>query len=470
MTTDVKNTVLAERAEAEELLVVGVAMFTRPLPGVTPSMLQRPSLRAVLKTYLDNPGQVENTQSFRDELRKNGEHEGVTEAELARSMRAATDEAAVYGEREHYVRAAADNVKRRHERGIAQAAVDALLTAGAGPDKLADAYRRLAAVESMSQARPRTAGELLDEYLESRKPLEGKDAVGLKTPAMKALSHALCGWHGLVMLGAGPGVGKTSFATAAGLNAVEHDEDACLVFVSVELPTEDMVRRMVATLGGLWSRHSLLQTAEHQAADERGVQRYRRLQDRFAVIGSESVGRLGNTPAAESMEPLRLLVEAERRRLGKKRSFVVLDNMQALDVVDPDGEYFTVDLERDRYVMGGLMELRRRLGRYDPLVVISETNKGAWKAGGGMDALLGSGRLGYGGDCVMTMTRHRWEDEPDDGRPPAAGWALSERDMPPGSVPVELAVWKARDPAMGGGRFRYVMDPATLRFTELVTP
>ena len=70
MTTDVKNTVLAERAEAEELLVVGMAMFTRPLPGVTPSMLQRPSLRAVLKTYLDNPGQVENTQSFQDELRK----------------------------------------------------------------------------------------------------------------------------------------------------------------------------------------------------------------------------------------------------------------------------------------------------------------------------------------------------------------------------------------------------------------
>lgn len=459
-----------ELTEAEETLMAGMALFTRPVPGVVSAMLRRPSMRAILRTCLEHPGQVDNTESFREALRENGRSEGVTETELERAVRDATDAAAVYGEREHYVRRAADNVRRRHARGMAEETVRALHVAGAGADELADAYRRLAAADSMSDVRPRTAKELLDAYLESRKTLAGLDAVGLKTPAMPRLSEALCGWHGLVMLGSGPGVGKTAFTLAAGMNAVETNTDACLVFLSVELPTDDMTRRTVATLGGLWSRHSLLQTEGFAEDDRKGVERYRRLQDRFAFIGQDVIGRLGGTDARDSMEPLRHLVEAERRRMGKTRSFVVLDNMQALDVVGPDGKGFAVDLERDRYTMAGLMELRRRLSPYDPLVVISETSKGNWGKPAGMDSLLGTGRLGYGADTVATMTRLRWEADDSnerDERPLATQWDVDERERTAG-VPVEVNVWKARDPAHTG-RFRYVMDPKSLRFREVGT-
>ena len=459
-----------QQAEADELLVAGLALYLEPLPNVTPSMLARPSCRAILQTCLDRPGEVENTEVFQAALRQNAEAAGVTTEELARAVDQAVDMAATYRGRERFVRVTADNVRRRHARQTAEAAVEALHVAGADADKLAAAYARLAAVDAEADARPRTALELLDAYLEARKPLEGLDAVGLKTPDMPRLSEALCGWHGLVMLGAGPGVGKTSFTVAAGLSALEHQEDACWLFLSAEMPTMSMTARLVSTLGGLWSRHSWLQTPAYQAKDAAGIDRYRRLASRFSVIGNDVIGQLGGTVAKECMEPLRRLVEAERARMGKARCFVVLDNFQALDVVGADREPFAVDLERDRYAMTGLMELRRRLSPYDPLVVISETTKGKWGKPG-QDALLGTGRLGYGADVVATMTRFRWDepdaDEPEgDERPVVKRWGVSERDREHG-VPLEVNVWKARDPARTG-RFRYVMDPRSLRFTEVV--
>ena len=226
----------------------------------------------------------------------------------------------------------------------------------------------------------------------------------------------MCGLRGLMLLGAAPGVGKTQLTLQLGIDAM-HDPNVGLVYLSLEMSKQELGYRLLAVASGLTYRRLRLGDQGLPAGDglklnkadrERladGAEQLRSRATRLTLLGSEDIGSMaaGDGDPGAWHRPLVRMVEAAKRRMGTSRVLVVVDNLQAIAVEPPHGKPWASDMDRDRTVIEGLTRMQHELA--DPVMVVSEVTKGAFKDTDAMASILGTGRNTYRADAVMLLKR-----------------------------------------------------------------
>jgi len=328
-----------------------------------------------------------------------------------------------------------------------------------------DAMQAAQAAYRAAPTRRRTLADIIEANKQRRLASQGRDAIGIVTPTYPMLSDAFCGWRGLILLAAMPGIGKTTLATAAAFDAVRRNGDTCAVLVSFEMPTDTLVDRTIAQMAGIGQRTLRLgdrsvkvrtdgmllsdkQLANLYSAEER----LRKLSDRFDMVGKEDIGEMRSDGIRGCMAQVAQRVEQLKQSSGAERAFVVIDHFGAVPVSPPEGRTWPSDTERARYLLSGLVSLRDALGGDDPVVVIVQVRKSD-NDRPDLASVIGTADSGYAADAVVTF---RYATPVKEG---------DERPNPTDPVEVVAEVVKGRD-MMQRREIPFTLDPTTSRIRE----
>jgi replicative DNA helicase len=354
---------------------------------------------------------------------------------------------------EQRCREAHEDVVRRRRVSQAEAVLADVMRgypAKATADELSDAVN--AVIAARGPVVDHRAGDFLhtlEGALESLADTHKRGWLGLRVPSFRQLDEKLCGLRGLMLLGAGPGVGKTQLTVQLGTDVL-HDPEVALVYLTLEMSKRELGYRLLSMASGIGYRrlriggsffnpgmkydldyeetirareeerrkealrrqmgHLRLNDTELRKIND-GVELLRKWGTRIAMFGPEDIGALqaGGRDPSRWYAPLKTLIEDAKRRRGAARALVVVDNLQAVAVEPTNGKPWISDLDRDRVVIEGLTRLQHDLD--DPVLVVSEVTKGSFKGADAMGSILGTGRNTYRADAVMLLKRHS-KDEP----------------------------------------------------------
>jgi KaiC/GvpD/RAD55 family RecA-like ATPase len=245
----------------------------------------------------------------------------------------------------------------------------------------------------------------------------GKESIGIPTPALPELSDKLCGWRGLVFLSSKPGIGKTSLAFHAMLDAVQSDDSVAGVMLSYEMSREEMSKRLLCMISGLSFRDLSLgqgSAREKFARVSETLDEYKSALKKILFIDADMVPRFKTNPNGTLNDPfweINEKVTEFRLQTNTSRPFVIVDYMQALPVCTPEGHMdWRSDMDRDRYTIAGLNRMQEKLGTDNPVVVISEQRKDSYDKPGSMASILGTGRASYSADAIIVLDEVEEED------------------------------------------------------------
>jgi hypothetical protein len=329
----------------------------------------------------------------------------------------------------------------------------------------AEAIRATHAAHLAAPTRRRSLADIMRSNQERREGLQGRRAVGIETPLYPRLSDAFFGWRGVILLAAMPGIGKTTLATAAMLDAVAENADTCGVFVSFEMPTETLVDRTTAQFAGMSQRRltvgdpnqptvDRMRLADRELANLRNAEeRLRMLDGRVEFVGKQDIGALKDRRDGRGcLSRIEQLVVETKSRSRAARSFVVVDHFGCVPIENPDGGAWPSDTDRARHLLDGLVTLRDRLGKDDPIVVVAQLRKSDFRDPD-LASIMGTADSGYAADAVVAFS----EAAADEDAPPR---------KPDAKVEIEAKVVKGRD-MMRRIEVRMELDPTTSRIREL---
>lgn len=261
-----------------------------------------------------------------------------------------------------------------------------------------------------TEAMPTLSEELgeYEDYLVSNK---GSEFVGLPTTTFPRLDQATLGLRGLMLMVGGPNVGKTTLCVQLGMDIVANNPDACFLFLSLEMPRQAIMSRMLCCLSGLeWqtliagskAKHGDATAAKFTADEAEALSEARaKLRDlgkRVVILDEDNFAR---PMVSEVVAQLKALKE----RSGAPRAYILVDYLQVFAIPKADRESFgiTSDTEADRWRIGAMKRLRDQTG--DAVMVISEARKpeSGEKWARTMNDVLGSERNAYTPDIVFLL-------------------------------------------------------------------
>jgi len=228
-------------------------------------------------------------------------------------------------------------------------------------------------------------------------------AIGLSLAAMPRLEQATGGLRGLMLLAAAPNVGKTALGVQLGLAAVEADPDACFLFLSLEMPRQEIITRLTCNLARLdWARLMLNGEAGMSGEEREALAEARaRLNDlgrRIMILDAY------NSPEPTLEGALAHLNELKRSS-GARRALILVDYLQVFPLPREVRRDLGIvsDQDADRWRIGAMKELRDLAG--EAVLVISEVEKPAqgrrWAQS--LEDITGSARGIYTPDMVFLL-------------------------------------------------------------------
>ncbi len=269
---------------------------------------------------------------------------------------------------------------------------------------------------------PTVAAGLADYQCRTERT-RGRPIIGLRT-GLRILDERLCGIRGLILLGAAPGMGKTVFCCqiASGVcrHSVESGNDACVLFLSLDMNSDELLDRLHCCLALMdWKTYKLGSeslgrhpegphfTEGHQQQLAQAAQRIEEwgIGQRLSIRGRDEVGTLTAAKIAT-------LAAALKHQTGTHHCLIIVDYLQLLDV-DKDAAKQGSDLEADKYRIRVAQQVldasKDAAGQItDSLIAISEARKptasrGRTTWGSKVEDLMGSARLGYAADAVLLL-------------------------------------------------------------------
>lgn len=275
--------------------------------------------------------------------------------------------------------------------------------------------------QEANQPAPPKGPPSLDEELDAFEQqylarFRGREHIGLPQRTIPLLDDKSLGLRGFMLLAAPPSVGKTALGLQLGVDVVRANEDACFVFVSLEMSKHAMMARVVSRFSRLdWSILHFGSTRRPAAAGEALFSREElgqisEAKDVIRMFGSrmlflESKDFSAGVSASEILRHVRALQE----RTGTSRAFVLVDYLQVLPA-PPDKRS---EIEEDRWRIGEMLRLRDCLGGdNNALMVISEARKsrGGEDWGASLSDVMGTARATYSPDAVMLLQPASAED------------------------------------------------------------
>lgn len=255
----------------------------------------------------------------------------------------------------------------------------------------------------------------MSERIESHKAMlakcRGKKHLGLRVKKITEFNDKMLGLRKLILLAAGPNVGKTALTIQLGVEVLLEHPEACLVYVSLEMDKDEIIRRINLYLSGLDHDTYVLGSSQSEGID--GYQNFftpeelRKINE--ATKNLTDIGdRLQILDASHHINSETIIEYVERLKAETKstRVIVVIDYLQCWSL--PQDMRFTSDLEADKWRIGEMKKIRDAVNieHQNPVIVISEARKPsdsdeAW--GGDLSDIMGAAKNVYTPDAVLLL-------------------------------------------------------------------
>lgn len=340
--------------------------------------------------------------------------------------------------------------------------------------------KRASAIQLLDGKPARTAADEIAVFEERLQIYKGREIIGLRTGLDKLDAHTL-GLRGLIVLGAGPGVGKTTLALQMGLGICEKNDDAAFMMLSLEMDRWSMYTRLLCNLARLDWKTVVLGSEPFRAQTEGPwftEQDNKKLEDAKAMLSASGIGNrimiLDRELLGEQLTTDTVLgrLNEFKARTHCSRAFIALDYVQRIPV--PPTVVKHGELEADRYRVQVLQDLAEatKTGSNpvgDAVLAISETRKPSGKKwGGNLADLMGSARLPYAVDAALLYQPM----QPDEAG--QYDWSSVSNQFEEDSLsdvgvsPVRLELAKGRD-GMQRGEWAVAFHFRESRFTEIAS-
>jgi replicative DNA helicase len=255
--------------------------------------------------------------------------------------------------------------------------------------------------------RIKSHNELLNLY-------RGKKYLGLRVNTIKEFNEKLKGLRKLILLAAAPNVGKTALTVQLAQEVLSVEEDACLVYISLEMTSDEIFTRMNLCLSELDFDTFVLGKEQTENEDGRqplfsieelkkiegATKRIEKIGDRLQIIDSSTCPMINSDSVINYIERL-------KKQTNCSRTIVIIDYLQVWPI--PQGLRFSSDIEADKWRIGEIKKIRDAVNKsnQDPVIVISEarkpsSNDDAW--GADLSDVMGSARGTYTPDAVLLLS------------------------------------------------------------------
>jgi DNA primase len=234
----------------------------------------------------------------------------------------------------------------------------------------------------------------------------GLEYIGLPQKTIEALDQATLGLRGLMVMAAAPNVGKTALAVQLGTDVVVHNEDACFVFLSLEMSRWDILTRIKCRLAEMDWKTLVFGSSKKDPGFYRleQLESLRKAERKLLEIGDRILILDERNFPDPTVEKLVREVEAMKARTGTTRAFVLVDYLQVLPIPEQEARDIRTELDADKWRIGAMRDLRDYLGG-DAVMVISEARKPSGAAGerwgGALADIMGAARGAYTPDIVF---------------------------------------------------------------------
>lgn len=250
------------------------------------------------------------------------------------------------------------------------------------------------------------------EYLDLQKIFlkkhRGKDLIGLRTSKISEFNTNLLGLRELMLLAAAPNVGKTALTIQLGIDVLENEKEACLIYISLEMSSLAIFNRMTLHFAEMAFNTFVLGSQKIQGTYEENFfteEEFRKIKsaekklesfgERLQIIDSEICPFIDSKTIINYVEDIKSKTKCSR-------AIVVIDYLQ---VWPTPNSRFSSDIEADKWRIGEMKKIRDGIHN-DPVIVISEARKpsdsdSAW--GGDLSDVMGSARGTYTPDVVLLL-------------------------------------------------------------------
>jgi DNA primase catalytic core len=242
-----------------------------------------------------------------------------------------------------------------------------------------------------------TASSCLDSHDEMLAIRWTQEFIGLPQKALPELDDRLLGLRLFMLLAAPPNVGKTALAINLAVNIIRSNEDTCLLFVSLEMSTGEILSRVRCMLANLEYRRLMrgFFTDDEKARFNKASETLKQFGDRFEFIDGEQYPNI-------TFDELKHKITDIKKRTGCKHIMVVVDYLQVWPIPNDIRKIYSNENEQDRWRIEEFKKVKWHLDG-DPLLVISEARKpsGQNKWGTGLADIMGTSRGSYGPDVAF---------------------------------------------------------------------
>jgi DNA primase catalytic core len=270
---------------------------------------------------------------------------------------------------------------------------------------LLDDFKKTENRQSLPQIK--LAGDIIQEHDDYLSQYRGKEFIGLTQKTLPSLDKFTLGLRGLNLLAAAPNIGKTALTIQVADDILKANEDACVLFLSLEMPRNQIMTRIRCHLSKLdWNTFVLGSDGKPGEYNYFKKNDWEALQEGNRIL-RDVVGKrlwiLGRQECSElTVHKVLSMVDALKAETGCSRILVVVDYLQVWPMPDEIALAKRTDIEHDKWRIGELKSLSEALGD-DPVITISEARKpdrdGGW--GDELTDVMGSARGVYTPDAVF---------------------------------------------------------------------
>jgi len=244
----------------------------------------------------------------------------------------------------------------------------------------------------------------------------GKDIIGLRTSKIPEFNTHLLGLRELILLAAAPNVGKTAITIQLGLDVLENEKEACLIYVSLEMSSLAIFNRMTLHLASMDFNTFVLGSQKIQEAYgevfftieelkkiERAKEKLLSFGERLQIIESETCPFIDTKMIINYVEAVKIKTKC-------KRAIVIIDYLQVWPT--PENKKFSSDIEVDKWRINEMKKIRDGI-QNDPVIVITEARKPSGNGeewGENLSDVMGSARGSYTPDVVCFMNQLQPKD------------------------------------------------------------
>lgn len=287
----------------------------------------------------------------------------------------------------------------------------------AGIDEKALAEKYADALKEISEGAHKavtilTMDERIQSLDENLVQYRGKKYLGLCQKTIPAIDENFLGLRKQILLAAAPNVGKTALTNQMSLDVLKNHEDACLVYFSLEMPSDDIFKRMHCNLAKMNWKTFVLGSSSHNRGEDPSA--YFSKEEMESINASRKVlQKIGNRlQIFDSSQLLNLdsqkaisLINKVKEKTDAKRVIVVIDYLQVWPT--RTGDKFISEIEIDKWRIEEIKRIRDAIND-DPIIVISEARKpssGGASWGSDLSDVMGTSRSTYTPDAVLLFSQ-----------------------------------------------------------------